>query len=45
MTSGNPKDKINSQLYVIKNAKNLYNSRQKTIDLLNDNLRIRSEPI
>ena len=45
MTSGNPKDKINSQLYVIENIKNLYNSRQKIIDLLNDNLRIRSEAI
>ena len=45
MTSGNPKDKINSQLYVIENVKNLYNSRQKIIDLLNDNSRIRSESI
>ena len=45
MTSGNPKDKINSQLYVIENIKNLYNSRQKIIDLLNDNLRIISKVI
>ena len=29
----------------IKNVKNLYNSRQKIIDLLNDNSRIRSEAI
>ena len=29
----------------IKNVKNLYNSRQKTIDLLNDNSIIRSEAI
>ena len=32
-------------MYVIKNVKNLYNSRQKIIDLLNDNSRIRSEAI
>ena len=35
----------NSQLDVIGNVKNLYNSRQKNIDLLNDNSRIRSEAI
>ena len=29
----------------MENAKNLYNSRQKVIDLLNDNSRIRSEAI
>ena len=45
ITSGNPKRKSNSQLYVIENAKNLYNSRQKISDLLNDNSRIRSEII
>ena len=45
MTSGNLKHKINSQLYVIENVKNLYNSRQKIIDLLNDNLRIISKVI
>ena len=45
ITSGNPKHKSNSQLYVMENAKNLYNSRQKIIDLLNDNSRIRSEAI
>ena len=37
ITSGNPKHKSNNQLYVIENVKNLYNSRQKIIDLLNDN--------
>ena len=37
--------KSSSQLYVIENAKNLYNSRQKIIDLLNDNSRIRSKVI
>ena len=45
MTSGNPKRKSNSQLYVIENVKNLYSSRKKIIDLLNDNSRIRSEAI
>ena len=29
----------------MKNVKNLYNSRQKIIDLLNDNSKIRSEAI
>ena len=43
--SGNPKHKSDSQLYIIKNVKNLYNSRQKIIDLLNDNSRITSEAI
>ena len=43
--SGNPKYKSSSQLYIIENVKNLYNSRQKIIDLLNDNSRIRSESI
>ena len=37
ITSGNPKHKSNSQLYIIENVKNLYKSRQKIIDLLNDN--------
>ena len=44
-TSGNLKHKSNSQLYVIENVKNLYNAKQKIIDLLNDNSRIRSEAI
>ena len=43
--AGNPKYKSSSQLYVIKNVKNLYKSRQKIIDLLNDNAKIRSEAI
>ena len=29
ITSGNPKQKSDNQLYVIKNVKNLYDSRQK----------------
>ena len=45
VTLANPKHKSNSQLYVIENVKNLYNSRQKNIDLLNDNAKIRSEAI
>ena len=47
ITSGNPKHKSNSQLYVIENVKNLHNSRQKIIKfyLLNDNSIIRSEAI
>ena len=43
ITSGNPKHKSSSQLYLIENVKNLCNSKQKIIDLLNDNSRIRSE--
>ena len=42
ITSGNPKHKSNNQLHVIKNVKNLYDSRQTIIDLLNDNAKIRS---
>ena len=38
-------NKSQTQLDTIKNAKNLYNSRQKIIDLLNDNSRIRFEAI
>ena len=45
ITSGNPKHKSNNQLYIIENVTNLYNSRQKIIDLLNDNSKIRSESI
>ena len=33
------------QLYTIKDFKNLYDSRQKNIDLLNDNSKIRSETV
>ena len=45
ITSGNPNHKSDNQLYVIKNVKNLYDSRQKIINLLNDNAKIRSEAI
>ena len=45
MVAGNPDYKSEKQLYAIKNIKNLYNSRQKIIDLLNDNAKIRSEAI
>ena len=43
--SVNPKHKSDNQLNVIKNVKNLYDSRQKIINLLNDNSKIRSEAI
>ena len=33
------------QLYTIKNVKNLYDSRQKIIDLFNNYSKIKSEPI
>ena len=45
ITLVNPKHKSEKQLYIIKNVKNLYNTRQKIIDLVNDNSRIRSEAI
>ena len=45
ITSENPKHKSNNQLYIIENVKNLYNLRQKIIDLLNDNSKNRSEAI
>ena len=45
ITSGNPKHKNEKQSYTIKNVKNLYDSRQKIINLLNDNTKIRSEAI
>ena len=37
--------KSDNQLYVIKNVRNLSDSRQKIINLLNDNSKIRSEAI
>ena len=40
IASGNPKHKSEKQSYTIKNVRNLYNSRQKIIDLLNDNAKI-----
>ena len=43
--SGNPKHKSGKQLYTIKNAENLYDSRLKIIDLFNDYSKIRSESI
>ena len=45
ITSGNPKHKSDNQLYIIKSLKNIYDLRQKIIDLLNDNSKIRSEAI
>ena len=45
ITSGNPKDKTEKQSYTIKNVRNLYDSRQKNINLLNDNAKIRSQAI
>ena len=45
ISSGNSKYKEKYQLDVIKNVRNLHNSRQKIIDLLIDNAKIRSEAI
>ena len=43
--SGNTDHKSDKQSYVIKNVKNLYDSRQKIIDLLNNYWKIRSEAL
>ena len=43
--SGNPDHKSDKQLYTIKNVKNLYDSRQKIMDLFNSYSKIRSEAI
>ena len=43
--SGNPDHKSEKQSYTIENVKNLYNLRQKIIDLRNNNSKIRSEAI
>ena len=43
--SGNPKHKSEMQLYTIRNVKNLYDSRQKIIDLFNNYSKIKSESI
>ena len=43
--SGSPDHKSDKQLYIIKNVKNLYDSRQKIIDLFNSYSKIRSEAI
>ena len=45
ITSGNPRRKEKYQLDTIKNVKNLYDSRQKNIDLFNNSAKIRSEAI
>ena len=45
ITLGNPQHKEKYQLDTIKSVKNLYNSRQKIIDLFNDSAKIRSEAI
>ena len=42
---GNPEHKSGKQLYTIQNVKNLYDSRQKIIDLFNSYSKIRSEAI
>ena len=43
--SGNPDHKSDKHLYTIKNVKNLYDSRQKIIDLFNSYSKVRSEAI
>ena len=43
--SGNPKHKSEMELYTTRNVKNLYDSRHKIIDLLNNYSKIKSEPI
>ena len=45
ITLENPKHKRDYQLYTIKNLQSLYDSKQKVIDLFNDNAKIRSEDI
>ena len=45
ITSGNPEYKGDYQKDAIKNVRNLYNSRQKVINLFNDSAKIRSETI
>ena len=45
ITSGNTKPKSSDQLGAIKNINNFYDSRQKIINLLNDNARTRSDAI
>ena len=42
---GNPKYKCEKQSYTIKNVRTLYVSRQRIVDLINDNAKIRSEAI
>ena len=45
ITSGNPDHKSTNQSNTIKNAQSLYKSRQKIIDLFNNNAKTRSEAI
>ena len=45
LTLGNPKHKWEYQLHTIKNVQSIYDSRQKVIDLFNDNAQIRSVTI
>ena len=45
IVAGNPKYKSEKQSYTIKNVRNLYDSRQKIINLLNDIAKIRSGAI
>ena len=45
IASGNLEHKSDDQLDTIKNAQNVYNSRQKIIDLFNDNAKIISQAI
>ena len=45
ITSGNTEHKSKDPLDAIKNVQNLYNSRQKNIDLFKDNAKIKSEAI
>ena len=42
---GNPKHKSEIQLYTIRNVRNLYDSREKIIDLFNNDPNIKSESI
>ena len=43
--SGNPNHKSGKHLYTIRNVKNLYDSRQKIIDLFNSHSKIRSKAL
>ena len=43
IASGNPKRKERYQVDTIKSVRDLYNSRQKIIDIPNDNSKIRCE--
>ena len=43
--SGNPNHESDKQFYTIESVKNLYDSRQKIIDLFNNYSKIRSEAI